>query len=865
MSSSAESVLKVLDYTKTNKKWFDDKDLVAGYHTVSILGKKFKGQRDPEIRLKKMDYDFTGKRVLDVGCSNGGLLHALTEDIKFGVGVDFNAKCINAANALKAINCRNNIHFYTFDLDKEDLSMLNHFVLGEQVDVCFFFNISLWVKRWKDVFSLCANLSRTIIFEAHGNDAQQEAQLQYVKSIYQNVSLLSEQSDDDPTYAKRKMYLCEEKHEKKILSLNVDESGVLTSYDEPSIKSAYAENFPNEEITSFHVFPNTHESVVVDVNGDYIIKLPRQHRGADGLRVEQSVTDFMRSRIQLPIPDLSVCSEAVLMARYRKLQGTVFNKTRYKDLSEKVKSDIAGQMADFIAAFHSVDISELNEESISLSPSWKISTVLITEQLSSEDDAAIKALCGEVVSNHEALKVPESHKVFGHFDLHGGNVLVNKPHDKITAVVDFGNCKVGDLHQDLSSMNLSSPDLAERIINDYERKTSRKVNRLLVQHYTTIFYLNLLAGLKRKKADKQYDYWLKELNTWYDHLLMERARLRVDTQKKTSAIPDGWKKWISSNLMKGSSHVGLQKVLREQGFSHLDIATEILLAQEHPYTKAGAEIFHTLNKRNWLMRTCDTLASLDERYASKLEVRPTPSFDVFIKEYYSKHLPVVLTHGIDHWPALKKWTPEYIKTHFGEKTIEAQFGREADPLYERNAGKHKTKMLMKDFVNHVVNGGESNDYYMTANNTKNSLSGIEEIFQDVADFGEGYREKDSIHSENFFWFGPKHVFTPMHHDLTNNMLVQIYGRKKVTMIPALQVPWMYNDTGVFSAADYPSFDEKRHPLMKNITPTEVILNPGDSIFIPIGWWHCVEALDVSISISFTNFNAPNRFSVDFPR
>ncbi|MFO1416473.1 MAG: cupin-like domain-containing protein [Acinetobacter sp.] len=38
----------------------------------------------------------------------------------------------------------------------------------------------------------------------------------------------------------------------------------------------------------------------------------------------------------------------------------------------------------------------------------------------------------------------------------------------------------------------------------------------------------------------------------------------------------------------------------------------------------------------------------------------------------------------------------------------------------------------------------------------------------------------------------------MHHDLTNNVLVQVYGRKKITLIPALQVAHLYNDVAVFS-------------------------------------------------------------------
>jgi hypothetical protein len=174
-------------------------------------------------------------------------------------------------------------------------------------------------------------------------------------------------------------------------------------------------------------------------------------------------------------------------------------------------------------------------------------------------------------------------------------------------------------------------------------------------------------------------------------------------------------------------------------------------------------------------------------------------------------------------------------------------------------------MLMKDFVAMVKGGGDSNDYYMTANNTRASLTGIEALFDDVGDFAEGYRDAETLRTGNYLWFGPRGTFTPLHHDLTNNMLVQILGRKKVTLIPALQAPWLYNDTGVFSAADYPAFDEKRHPLVKHATPIELVLHPGESLFIPVGWWHCVESLDVSISVSFTNFNAPNQFSVDYPR
>ena len=41
---------------------------------------------------------------------------------------------------------------------------------------------------------------------------------------------------------------------------------------------------------------------------------------------------------------------------------------------------------------------------------------------------------------------------------------------------------------------------------------------------------------------------------------------------------------------------------------------------------------------------------------------------------------------------------------------------------------------------------------------------------------------------------------------------------------------------------------------------EVVLAPGEALFIPAGWWHQVDALDVSISVSILSLAWPNDFS-----
>lgn len=43
---------------------------------------------------------------------------------------------------------------------------------------------------------------------------------------------------------------------------------------------------------------------------------------------------------------------------------------------------------------------------------------------------------------------------------------------------------------------------------------------------------------------------------------------------------------------------------------------------------------------------------------------------------------------------------------------------------------------------------------------------------------------------------------------------------------------------------------------------EVMPEPGELLFVPVGWWHQVEALEPSISVTFTCFAYPNRYSWD---
>ena len=112
----------------------------------------------------------------------------------------------------------------------------------------------------------------------------------------------------------------------------------------------------------------------------------------------------------------------------------------------------------------------------------------------------------------------------------------------------------------------------------------------------------------------------------------------------------------------------------------------------------------------------------------------------------------------------------------------------------------------------------------------------------------------------FFWMGPAGTITPFHHDLTNNFMAQVIGRKRLKIAPSWDMPLMRNHLHVFSQVDGRVTPPRPSPTFDEPQILECILNPGEILFLPIGCLHYVEGLDISVTVSFTNFVFDNDFS-----
>lgn len=201
-------LINLLNYTKKSASTYSGELYDVGYHTFHFGTKVLKGQRNPEERFKNVPFDFKNKTVLDLGSNQGGMLNACAKDIKYGIGLDYDARMINVSNRIKEHTENKNLQFYVFNLEEEKLNYIEDFLPEDKVDICFLLSVCMWLKNWKELIVFVKSISDNLLFESNGSDEQQKEQIDFLKSIYSDVMLINEISDDDPLQKKRKLLLC---------------------------------------------------------------------------------------------------------------------------------------------------------------------------------------------------------------------------------------------------------------------------------------------------------------------------------------------------------------------------------------------------------------------------------------------------------------------------------------------------------------------------------------------------------------------------------------------------------------------------------------------------------------------------------
>ena len=319
------------------------------------------------------------------------------------------------------------------------------------------------------------------------------------------------------------------------------------------------------------------------------------------------------------------------------------------------------------------------------------------------------------------------------------------------------------------------------------------------------------------------------------------------------AMDDAHREDIACRLLTGDAADAILADLVRQGVPLQMAKAEVEAAASHPYLKAATLLQARIAKRDWLL---ESRARLEKAALAEIPRRHALSPETFFAEHYSTLTPVVLTGLTEHWPG-RQWSLETLAAKVGNPEIEVQTDREADRDFELNSIRHKARMRWHEILARLGENPDTNDFYVTANNSGLNRKALSALWGDVGDL-PGYLGKSHL-GDGFFWMGPKGTVTPWHHDLTQNFLVNMVGTKRVAMVSPAETPRMRNHRHCFSrfGADATFADA---PAAERPRVLSVDIGPGDILFIPVGWWHHVTGLSLTIGMSFTNFVWPNDFT-----
>lgn len=311
-------------------------------------------------------------------------------------------------------------------------------------------------------------------------------------------------------------------------------------------------------------------------------------------------------------------------------------------------------------------------------------------------------------------------------------------------------------------------------------------------------------------------------------------------------VDPAWCRWIAENLAQGATLATLDDALISAGVPHA-----IARASVRAIASASADDARRIAALEQIVR----LRGEQRRTRGVVVDRiPLPSADEFRDRYWSTGLPVVVTDLVTRWPAFGRWGSRDFAARFGEEIIEACVGRHEHDDPDPEWRPLRREMTVAELVRRIEAPPPDNDVYVTTNNATLRRPAFAALLDEIAVPPEMFGPKLDP-ARMGLWFGPAGTHTTMHHDHANAILCQVLGRKRVRLAPPDSLAMLDGSRGVYNRRD--PGDVIDEDLVADLI--EIDLRAGEALFLPIGWWHQVDALETSISVSIRAFAWPNTY------
>lgn len=232
------------------------------------------------------------------------------------------------------------------------------------------------------------------------------------------------------------------------------------------------------------------------------------------------------------------------------------------------------------------------------------------------------------------------------------------------------------------------------------------------------------------------------------------------------------------------------------------------------------------------------------------------SYDEFAENHLFANYPVVIGDACAGWGAKDKFTPEFFKSVYGDREINVE-----GQLFK-----------LRDYIDLMAVSTEENPapYPCKLQIDRD----YPELLPDVTPRFQ-YAMPDWCHSKlmpagllggaetlEIFFGSPGGQFPYVHYDYMclHAYITQLYGIKEFTVIPPDQTPYVYPKADNMWISEVPDIkhpDLEKYPLCAKTTPVTFTIGPGETLFIPCGWWHTARSVTSTISVALDCLNASN--------
>ena len=218
------------------------------------------------------------------------------------------------------------------------------------------------------------------------------------------------------------------------------------------------------------------------------------------------------------------------------------------------------------------------------------------------------------------------------------------------------------------------------------------------------------------------------------------------------------------------------------------------------------------------------------------------TYEQFMEQCYKPGLPKIFRGAASDWNAVKNWNFDFFEKEHGHKEI----------LLNDNVGlanQQFEKMDLKYYINQIRNGSLK---YLRFSDVVNDDENLKNDFD--LNWLRRFNLPLSWGEDLKMFMGGSGTVTPFHVGFSGFLFVQVMGQKKWTLYPPgdriFLDPRTERTFYYYSKANPYERNSSDFPILKHSRHYEVVLNPGDVLWVPSFTWHYVENPTDSIGIRY---------------